>query len=231
MRVQPQLWQTKIFWSLFKARKINSDEDKEMSYAAPVAMPFDMRNAVKRTNASECVVSPHFPEFGRTNELYVPDVVIHLYKSMANFTHEKVNIGLQDLIPILHISHDTSWKDMEEYATIERVASPYYQTSAIVMVDFSDIGEQEVGPWISLNKENQGPSTFPPMFEKLTITTVVVDGINRNHVKGKPDKSKLFAKICLTKKWHIDPLKFATSGAHKGSWGSGPPKALDIFSD
>ncbi|GFS62535.1 hypothetical protein TNCV_1263081 [Trichonephila clavipes] len=51
MCVEPQLWQTKIFWSLFKAQKniidADSGEEDEMNNAAPVPTSSEMRNTMK----------------------------------------------------------------------------------------------------------------------------------------------------------------------------------------
>ncbi|GBL71644.1 hypothetical protein AVEN_62928-1 [Araneus ventricosus] len=39
-------------------------------------------------------------------------------------SHEKANIGLQDLIPIPHTSHSASFKDMERCSAIQHDACP-----------------------------------------------------------------------------------------------------------
>ncbi|GFV46095.1 hypothetical protein TNCV_1256521 [Trichonephila clavipes] len=87
---------------------------------------------------------PHFQKIRRPEELYVPCVAIHLNKIRANYTPEKANIRFQGIIAIPHSSHSASCKDIEARAAIQ---CDDHQTSAIVMVDFSDIGRQITGPW------------------------------------------------------------------------------------
>ncbi|GFS71137.1 hypothetical protein TNCV_5049352 [Trichonephila clavipes] len=57
----------------------------------------------------------------RPAELYVPRVVIHQNKVNTNYSREKTNIGLQDLIPIPHNSHRSSSKNVEVFAVIPNV--------------------------------------------------------------------------------------------------------------
>ncbi|GFU54650.1 hypothetical protein TNCV_2161211 [Trichonephila clavipes] len=58
--VQPQLWQTKTFWSVFEAKKkfidANFDDENEMSNAAPVPTSSEMRNVTKSalTSREKC---------------------------------------------------------------------------------------------------------------------------------------------------------------------------------
>ncbi|GFV19445.1 uncharacterized protein TNCV_3663781 [Trichonephila clavipes] len=51
MSVQPQIWQTKTFWSLFQSLKNiideDSDDENEMNNAAPVPTSSKMRNIMK----------------------------------------------------------------------------------------------------------------------------------------------------------------------------------------
>ncbi|GFX50659.1 hypothetical protein TNCV_2722451 [Trichonephila clavipes] len=61
----PQLWQTKTFWSLFKAQKNNndtdSDDENEMNNAAPVPMSSEMRNVMNNEIVVKLTAMPWGP--------------------------------------------------------------------------------------------------------------------------------------------------------------------------
>ncbi|GFX35614.1 transposable element Tcb2 transposase [Trichonephila clavipes] len=67
-------------------------------------------------------------------------------KIRANCSREKVNIRLQDLIPISRSSPNISFKDICVRAANQRDACPDHQASFVVMIDLSGIVS---GPWFS----------------------------------------------------------------------------------
>ncbi|GFX42707.1 PDZ domain-containing protein 2 [Trichonephila clavipes] len=76
----------------------------------------------------------------------------------ANCTREKANIGLQDLIPIPHSSHSASF---ETRNCVRSSNVMPVQASALVMVDFADIGRHIAGfpfPW--LNRKHNAPKKY-----------------------------------------------------------------------
>ncbi|GFY24872.1 hypothetical protein TNCV_2690631 [Trichonephila clavipes] len=73
-------------------------------------------------------------------------VVILQNKIEANCTREKANI----VIPIPHIIHRASFKDLEVYADSQRDACSDDKASGAVMVNFSDTGGQVTGRWLFL---------------------------------------------------------------------------------
>ncbi|GFW99713.1 hypothetical protein TNCV_3419441 [Trichonephila clavipes] len=79
---------------------------------------------------------PNGTEVSATNLLY----------RMGDYTLEKANIKLHDLIPIPHSSHSAYFKDIAVCAVIQNDACLH---SAALMVDFSEIGGQvSVSPYI-----------------------------------------------------------------------------------
>ncbi|GFW08905.1 hypothetical protein TNCV_3474581 [Trichonephila clavipes] len=58
-------------------------------------------------------------------------------------------MGSKGFIPIPHSSHSAPFKDMDVFVAIQGDACPDYQASSAVIIDFSDIEGQVVGPWFS----------------------------------------------------------------------------------
>lgn len=64
------------------------------------------------------------------------NAVVSYNEIRVNRNPEKANIVLQDHIPKPHISHNTSFKDVEGCVAMQHDACPHYQTTTII-VEFS----------------------------------------------------------------------------------------------
>ncbi|GFT90755.1 uncharacterized protein TNCV_2777421 [Trichonephila clavipes] len=109
---------------------------------------------IRNLFGSKFTLTHGLPEILRPDELYEPSVVTHLKKIGSNCNHERANIGLQDLIPIPHSSHNASYKDIAVCVALQSNTCPSHQASAIVMVDFSDIERHVCGSWFSPYENN-----------------------------------------------------------------------------
>lgn len=141
-------------------------------------------------------------------------VFLHYNEIMDNCSPEKANINLQDIISIPHISHSGSSKHMDIWATVQHDAFQVHQTTAAVMVKFSDFVETLAVPRFSVYMKIYRESVVRLNWNSSVKRTVAHWSLQLYYLC-----TMLNARSCF-QKWvgHKEQVFFETGFSHEAFW-------------